>query len=176
MFRPLILVFAGALIATACSESTAEEDRAAYFRSAAALSTTYEAAAGALFDSYLGSLESATAETGDAIFVGASKSLFAGLASEFDAAVTGLSDLEPPDDVEAVHAEWLAAAAALSAAFQGADRDLSSLTDAPAVDSVLSVLPVPELQGAYRTACSAVASLASTEAGSAITCQPAQGG
>jgi hypothetical protein len=89
--------------------SDAEKASTYYFPEAAAISSTYQAAAAAHFAGYRAALESATADTGDPIFVEASQGLFANLAADFDAAGAGLVGLTPPQDAIARDDAWLAA-------------------------------------------------------------------
>ena len=164
------LVLTIALLAASCSSS--EDPSATYFQDAAAITTTYEAAAVGHFDEYLAALDGATAETGDAIFVDANKALFSGLAIEFGSAVASLDALTPPDDASAAHEQWLGAARALNDVFQSADGRLAGLTEADAVNDVVSELPLADLQTAYRQACADVASLATA----IIACEPRSDG
>lgn len=173
--RRRIIFLLVALIAAACSgDDTATEDELTYFADASSITSSYETAVVGYFEDYLTALNSATAETGDAIFVDANKALFAGLASEFDVAVNALDALSPPADVEAAHEEWVAAGEALNEVFQGAHSDLAALDEAAAVNDVVSELPVQELQAAYREACREVAELAtgSDDPAAVIVCEP----
>ena len=154
MLRPLTALLALTLAAAACSDSAGDD--LSYFDDAARVSSTYELAAGAHFDIYRTALETATPETGDDIYVSASRDLFAGLAPDLDQAVAGLNDLVPPDDLEAEHAAWLASADALNTAIQDTNGEIAPLTEADAVAEILGTVNLVELQDAYRTACRAV--------------------
>lgn len=173
--RRHITFFLAALVLAGCAGDDATgEAEATYFSDASAITNSYETAVVGYFDDYLAALNSATAETGDDVFVDANKALFAGLASEFDVAVSALDDLTPPADVEAAHEEWVEAGQALNEVFQGADSDLSTLDDAQAVNDVVSELPVQALQAAYREACQEVAALAVArdDPPAVIACEP----
>lgn len=176
MRRPLaiMLVAAVSLIAAACSSDSDEADvdtRALYYQEAAQLTDEYESAVGGHFDEYRAALESATEETGEEIFVTASQGLFAGLAVEVGAAVSGLSDLEPPEDLAEAHGQWVAAAEAFNTAIQATDDDIALLTDPETVNNVLSEVDLASLQEGYRAACRTVQTLA-TDADAVIVCQP----
>ncbi len=176
MHRRLITAFVVLLVAAACSSSTTEDPSASYFEDAAAISTRYESAAAAHFTDYQVALEAATSETGDEIFVDANKGLFDSLSSEFAAAIEGLSVLTPPTDAAAPHDAWMSAAQALNEVFQSADSRLATLTEAPAVNSVVSTLPLADLQAAYRAACETVAALAEGDPTPVIACDPVSSG
>lgn len=169
MFRRLIPAFAIVVLAAACSGSSGDSD--SYVLEAAAITSGYEAAAAAIFTEYLTALDSATAESGDAVFASATKDLFGGLADEFGSAVSALEELTPPGDIEDEHDTWLAAARALNDVFRSADDQIVNLTDGLAVNEVISGLPVSDLQGAYRSTCEALATAAGGEA-SSIACEP----
>ena len=159
------------LVAGACSgDSTDPADT--YFQDAATITATYETAAQAHFDDYLAALDTATAETGDAVFVDANRGLFAGLAAEFGPAVEALDALTPPESADDLHESWMSASRALNDVFQSADADLSALDVAEQVNDVVSNLPLADLQAAYRDACSAVAA-ATPDA--VIVCEPQSG-
>ena len=177
MRRRLISLLCIVVVAASCSGGS-EETEATYFADAATITATYENAALGHFDVYLTSLEEATAETGDVIFVDANKRLFAGLAEEFGPAVDALDNLVPPEEVAGPHAEWLSAGRALNDVFQSTDDVLSSLDLADDVNAVVSELPLRDLQAAYRTACQAVAALASQgdDPTAVIVCQPPENG
>ena len=108
----------------------------------------------------------------EAIFVDANKGLFAGLATEFGATINALSALTPPTDAALPHEEWLTAARALNDVFRSTDEQLAPLTGAPEVDSVVRILPLRNLQAAYRAACQGVAALAEGDPTPVITCDP----
>ncbi len=74
--RRLIPTFLIVLIADAHNGGDAEKASTSYFPEAAAVSSTYQAAAAAHFAGYRAALESATADTGDPIFVEANQGLF----------------------------------------------------------------------------------------------------
>jgi hypothetical protein len=175
MHRRFVSILALLLITTACS-SSAEEASASYFEDAAEISTKYESSAATHFTEYLISLEAATAETGDEIFVDANKGLFENRAKEFDSTITDLSALTPPTDAAEPHDAWIAAARALNDAFQSTDDQLATLTEALAVNSVVSTVPLAELQADYRAACQAVAALAEGEPIPVIACDPVTSG
>ncbi|MDH3538861.1 MAG: hypothetical protein OEP52_02600 [Acidimicrobiia bacterium] len=175
MYRRLVPTLALLLTAAACSSSPPEAG-ASYFEDAAAISTGYESVAAAHFAEYRTLLEAATAETGDQIFVDANKGLFESLANDFGRAVTDLSALTPPTDAVQPHEAWVAAAGALNDAFQSTDDQLAPLTEAPAVNAVVSTVPLADLQADYRAACRAVAALADGESIPAIACDPVSGG
>lgn len=172
MLRRLALSTALLVLAAACSSSDDGSDAGVYFQEAATITNSYESAAFEYFVEYREALEAATAETGEAIFVDANKLLFSGLATEFGPAVAALGGLAPPARLEAEHAAWLAAARDLDAVFQSADDQLTPLTEAPAVNAVVSGLPLAGLQAAYRSACDAVAALAGDESPAPIACRP----
>ncbi len=174
MRRRLIKIIVAALVAAACSDS--EDPSASYFVDAAAISTRYESAAATHFNEYQVALEAATAETGDAIFVDANKGLFGSLATEFETAVDDLSALTPPTDVVSPHDAWMAAARELNDVFQSAASQLATLAEAPAVNSVVSALPLADVQAAYRAACEEVAVLAEGDPTAVIACNPVSGG
>ena len=102
----------------------------------------------------------------------ANQNLFANLAGAFETAVTGLADLTPPSEAVSQHDAWVSAARTLNDAFQSADEQLATLTEAPAANTVVSGLPLGDLQAAYRTACEGVAELADGEPLPVIACQP----
>ena len=95
---------------------------------------------------------------------------------EFDTAVAGLSGLTPPAEAVDQHDAWLSAARNLHNAFRSADDQLATLTEAPAANTVVSELPLADLQAAYRAACQSVAALATDEPTSIIACQPPSDG
>ena len=167
-FIPIVIVL---LVAAGCS-GEAEDPTATYFEDAAVISTLYEASALTHVTDYRTALEGATAETGDRIFVEANQTLFAGLSDAFDTAVTGLSGLTPPDTAVSEHDAWVSAARSLREVFQSADTQLASLTEAPAANTVVSTLPLADVQAAYRTACENVAALSNGEPMTAIACEP----
>lgn len=171
-FVPILVAF---LVATGCS-GDAEDPSATYYEDAAAISTRYETSALSHFTQYRTALEGATAETGDDIFVEANQNLFANLAGAFETAVTGLADLTPPSEAVSQHDAWVSAARTLNDAFQSADEQLAILTEAPAANTVVSGLPLGDLQAAYRTACEGVAALADGEPLPVIACQPPSNG
>jgi ABC-type glycerol-3-phosphate transport system substrate-binding protein len=162
-----------ALVAVACSGGS-EDDSADYFQNAATITATYESAAQRHFDSYLTALQGATAESGDAVFVDASKSLFAGLASEFGPAVAALDALTPPDGADGLHETWVSAGRALNDIFEDADSRLSALELADDVDGVLRNLPLADRAADYRDACAAVAAV--NDSNAVIVCEPPAGG
>lgn len=176
MRRRLTPIVTLLLIAAACTSSDAEDPSASYFQDAAIVSSRYESAAATHFSEYRISLEEATAETGDEVFVDANKGLFASLAKEFGSAIDDLGDLTPPTDVAEPHDAWLTAARALNDAFQSTDDQLATLSEALAVNSLVSTVPLADLQQAYREACQAVAALADGEPIPAIACDPITGG
>ena len=160
MRQRLALLTLVAVALTACSDSgPVETGGSTYFVDAAAITATYESAAGGHFDVYLAALDEATAETGDAIYVDANQNLFAGLAADFSTALTAITGLTPPDAAAGQHAEWVAASAALNDIFQNTNAELTGLNDAPQVDAYLTQLPLRELQSSYRDACESVAEL-----------------
>ena len=165
---PIVVVF---LVAVGCSGGT-EDPSATYFEDAAVISTVYESSALTHFTEYRTALEGATAETGDRVFVEANQNLFANLADSFDTAVTGLADLTPPVTAASEHDAWVSAARTLRDVFQNADDQLAQLTEAPAANTVVSGLPLADLQAAYRRACENVAALADGEAAATIACEP----
>jgi hypothetical protein len=171
--RRAISLLTIAMVAAACSGDP-EEATSSYFQEAATITATYENAAQRHFDSYLTTLEGATAETGDALYVEANKSLFAGLAAEFGPAVDALDALTPPDDAGGLHESWISASRALNEAFQDADTQLAALDQAEDVNTVVSDLPLADLAAAYRDACTAVAAV--NDSNAVIVCQPQQGG
>jgi len=176
MFRRSIPVLLILVVAAGCA-GDGEDASVSYFADAAAISTQYETAAFSHFTEYRTALEEATADTGDAIYVDANQTLFANLADDFSTAVAGLTDLTPPTGAEDRHDAWLSAARTLHDAFQTADNQLATLTEAPAANTVVSELPLADLQAAYRTACEGVAALA--DAGAAaiiIACEPPSDG
>jgi hypothetical protein len=175
MFRRLIPLVVAVLIAAGCT-GEADDPSATYFGDAAAISTQYETAAFSHFTDYQTALEVATAETGDAIYVEANQNLFGNLADEFDTAVSGLSDLTPPAEALDQHDAWLSAARKLNNAFRSAGDQLATLTEAPAANTVVSQLPLADLQAAYRAACQSVAALATDEPTTIIACQPTSNG
>ncbi len=79
MLRRLIPTFLIVLIADAHNGGDAEKASTSYLPEAAAVSSTYQAAAAAHFAGYRAALESATTDTGDPIFIEASQRLFANL-------------------------------------------------------------------------------------------------
>lgn len=177
--RRLITATLVAVVAAACAgDDGSVETELTYFADAASITSSYETAVADYFDDYITALNSATADTGDAIFVDANKALFGGLASEFGAAVNALDGLTPPEAVEPAHEDWMAAGRALNEVFQDADGELSDLDDAMEVNDVVSELPVQELQAAYREACREVAELAaqSDDPSAIIVCEPPAGG
>lgn len=175
MTRRLIPTVVAVLVAAGCSGDSVDPS-VTYFADAAAISTQYEKSALSHFTEYRTSLEGATAETGDDIFVEANQSLFANLADAFGTAVTDLADLTPPSEAANQHDAWVAAARTLNDAFQSADDQLSTLTEAPAANSVVSNLPLADLQAAYRTACEGVAALADGDSVTVIACEPPSNG
>jgi len=158
------------LIAAACGGS--DEVRTTYYQDAARLTSTYEAAAGASFDTYRAAPAAATEETGDTIFVEANQALFTGLELELGTAVSDLTLLVRPGDLENEHAEWVVAAQALYLTIQEVDDTLTPLTDPDAVDEILSALPLADLQAAYRSTCRVVRELGS-DSDDIISCEPA---
>lgn len=175
MFRRLIPLVVAMLVASGCS-GEADDPSATYFGDAAAISNQYETAAFSHFTDYQTALEAATAETGDAIYVEANQDLFDSLANEFDTAVAGLSGLTPPAGAVDQHDAWLLAAQNLHNAFRSADDELAALTEAPAANTVVSELPLADLQAAYRAACQSVAALATGVPTTSIACQPPSNG
>ena len=175
MFRRLIPFVVAVLVAAGCT-SEADDPSTTYFGDAAAISTQYETAAFSHFTDYQTALEAATAETGDAIYVEANQNLFGNLADEFDTAVSGLSGLTPPAEAVDQHDAWVSAARNLSNAFRSADDQLATLTEAPAANTVVSELPLADLQADYRAACQSVAALATDEPTAVIACQPPSNG
>lgn len=172
MPRRTTRLFLIVLTASACSGGDTTDASATYFQDAAAISSTYESAAADHFADYQSTLALATDETGDAIFVDANKGLFAGLATEFGSALTGLTSLTPPGEASDQHQAWLSAAQALDEVLRNVDRQLTSLSDAPNVESVISNVPLADLQANYRAACSSVAELTADDPATAIACQP----
>ena len=175
MFRRLIPLVLAVLIAAGCTGET-DDPSATYFGDAAAISNQYETAAFSHFTEYQTALEAATAETGDAIYVEANQNLFGNLADEFDTAVAGLSNLTPPAEALDQHDAWLSSARNLNNALRSADDQLATLTEAPAANTVVSELPLADLQAAYRAACQSVAALATDEPTAIIACQPPSNG
>lgn len=175
MIRRLIPTVVAVLVAAGCS-GDATDPSATYFEDAAAISTRYETSALSHFTEYRTSLEGATAETGDDIFVEANQSLFANLAKDFDAAIAELAELTPPPATQSLHEDWLSTARTLYDAFQSADNQLATLTEAPAANSVVSELPLADLQAAYRAACEDVAVQATGGPTAVIACEPPSDG
>ncbi len=171
MIRRLTPLVLALVIAAGCAGDS-EDPSASYFEDAAAISTRYETAAFSHFTEYQAALESATPETGDDVYVAANQDLFSGLADDFGAAVSGLAGLTAPEDAVNQHDAWLAAARTLSGVFTSADDQLSTLTEASAVNTVVSGLPLADLQVAYRSACDAMAVLSGAEQTTIIACEP----
>jgi len=170
MRRALITMLALSLMAAACGGS--DEVRTTYYQDAARLTSAYEAAAGASFDTYRAALAAATEETGEAIFVEANQALFTGLELKLGTAVNDLTRLVPPGDLGNEHAEWVAAAQALYLTIQDVDDTLAPLTEPDAVDEILSGAPLADLQAAYRSTCRIVRELGS-DSDDIISCEPA---
>jgi hypothetical protein len=176
MTRRLVPIVVALVVAAGCSGDAEDDPSATYFQDAAVISTIYETSALAHFTEYRTALEAATAQTGDRIFVEANQNLFANLSDAFGTAVAGLADLTPPSEAASQHDAWVSAARTLNDVFRSANDQLATLTEAPAANSVVSGLPLADLQSAYRTACESVAALANEEPVAVIACEPPSNG